>query len=61
MKKLTINKAMKGLRGELIIPGDKSVSHRSVMFSALGSEPVRIKNFLPSADFRFCLFFFSFI
>ena len=50
MKKLTINKAMKGLRGELIIPGDKSVSHRSVMFSALGSEPVRIKNFLPSAD-----------
>lgn len=39
-----------GLRGELVIPGDKSVSHRSVMFSALGDTPVHITNFLPSAD-----------
>ena len=45
-----INKALKALRGEVIIPGDKSVSHRSVMFSALGDTPVHITNFLPSAD-----------
>lgn len=45
-----IRKATKGLRGELLIPGDKSVSHRSVMFSGLGNKPVHISNFLPSAD-----------
>lgn len=45
-----INKTLKALRGEVIIPGDKSVSHRSVMFSALGNTPVHITNFLPSAD-----------
>ncbi|WP_294156933.1 3-phosphoshikimate 1-carboxyvinyltransferase [uncultured Selenomonas sp.] len=39
-----------GLTGRLRIPGDKSVSHRSVMFSALGSTPVRITNFLHAAD-----------
>lgn len=45
-----INKVMKPLRGEIIIPGDKSVSHRSVMFAGLGKRPVHITNFLPSAD-----------
>ena len=28
-------KTAKGLRGEIQIPGDKSISHRSVMFGAL--------------------------
>lgn len=50
MDKKIIGKITKGLRGELVIPGDKSISHRSVMFSALGRTPVHIKNFLPSAD-----------
>ncbi len=45
-----VEKIRKGLRGELVIPGDKSVSHRSVMLSALGNTPVHITNFLPSAD-----------
>lgn len=45
-----VEKIKHGLKGELLIPGDKSVSHRSVMFSALGSTPVHITNFLPSAD-----------
>ena len=45
-----IEKIPHGLRGELVIPGDKSVSHRSVMFAALGDTPVHIANFLPSAD-----------
>ena len=45
-----IEKISHGLRGELVIPGDKSVSHRSVMLAALGDTPVHITNFLPSAD-----------
>jgi len=39
-----------GLHGEVAIPGDKSVSHRSVMFSALGDKAVRITNFLNAQD-----------
>ena len=39
-----------GLQGELRIPGDKSISHRSVMFAGLADTPVHITNFLPSAD-----------
>ena len=38
--------AVKGLQGEIFIPGDKSISHRSVMFSSLGDKAVTIKNFL---------------
>lgn len=39
-----------GIRGELFIPGDKSISHRSVMFSALGKGSVHITNFLHAQD-----------
>ena len=39
-----------GLHGEVNIPGDKSVSHRSVIFSALANTPVRITNFLQAQD-----------
>ena len=46
----TIAKARQGLRGTIEIPGDKSISHRSVMFSALGSTPVHITNFLHAQD-----------
>lgn len=46
----TIAKAKRGLHGEIMIPGDKSISHRSVMFSALGSTPVHITNFLHAQD-----------
>ncbi|MBQ1889634.1 MAG: 3-phosphoshikimate 1-carboxyvinyltransferase, partial [Selenomonas sp.] len=46
----TIAKAVSGLKGEIQIPGDKSISHRSVMFSALGSTPVHITNFLHAQD-----------
>lgn len=46
----TIAKAGNGLKGEIQIPGDKSISHRSVMFSALGSTPVHITNFLHAQD-----------
>lgn len=48
-KKIMINKACY-LAGATEIPGDKSISHRSVMFAALSSTPVCIKNFLYSQD-----------
>lgn len=46
----TIAKAVNGLRGEIQIPGDKSISHRSVMLAALSSTPVHITNFLHAQD-----------
>ena len=39
-----------GLRGEIEIPGDKSISHRAVMISSLADFPVEITNFLRGAD-----------
>lgn len=45
-----IGKAKHGLTGELNIPGDKSISHRSVMLASLGDKPVRVTNFLRAAD-----------
>ena len=46
----TISRINHGLNGEITIPGDKSISHRSVMFASLGDTPVRIENFLNAAD-----------
>lgn len=40
----------KPLRGEVIVPPDKSVSHRAVMFGALCSGKVKIRNFLFAED-----------
>ncbi len=40
------------LRGELTIPGDKSVSHRAVMFAALADGVSRIDGFLEGEDTR---------
>lgn len=39
-----------GLQGELNIPGDKSISHRAVMFGSLAKGTTHIKNFLSGAD-----------
>lgn len=38
------------LRGTLTVPGDKSVSHRSVMFGALAEGLTEVTHFLPGAD-----------
>ena len=43
-------KTAKGLRGEIQIPGDKSISHRSVMFGALAKGTTEITHFLQGAD-----------
>lgn len=39
-----------GLQGELSIPGDKSISHRAVMFGSLAKGTTHISNFLSGAD-----------
>ncbi len=46
----TVTAAAHGWQGTIDIPGDKSISHRSVMFAGLGNTPVHIKNFLHAAD-----------
>ncbi|MGJ7034739.1 3-phosphoshikimate 1-carboxyvinyltransferase [Anoxybacillus eryuanensis] len=38
------------LRGEIAIPGDKSISHRAVMFGALAKGTTRVTNFLTGED-----------
>ena len=39
----------KGLHGEIMIPGDKSISHRSIMLGALALGTTEITNFLEGA------------
>ena len=38
------------LRGEISVPGDKSISHRAVMFGSLAKGTTEITNFLQGAD-----------
>lgn len=40
------------LRGEVSVPGDKSISHRAVMLGALAEGDTRITGFLESGDAR---------
>ena len=39
-----------GLHGEITVPGDKSISHRALMFGAIANGETRIDNFLMSDD-----------
>ena len=41
---------IKNLRGEIKVPGDKSISHRSIIISSLGDSTVEIENFLRGED-----------
>ncbi len=41
---------IKGLKGEITVPGDKSISHRAVMFGAISEGKTRVTNFLQGAD-----------
>lgn len=45
----TVNK-LNGLKGEITIPADKSISHRAVMFSALAKGKSVIENFSNGKD-----------
>jgi 3-phosphoshikimate 1-carboxyvinyltransferase len=52
MDALTTSPSAGPLRGSLRVPGDKSVSHRAVMFAALAEGTSHIENFAPGADNR---------
>lgn len=39
-----------GLKGEVTIPGDKSISHRCIMFGSIAQGTTEIHNFLEGAD-----------
>src|SRR5699024_5752669 len=41
---------IRSLKGELAVPGDKSISHRAVMFGSLAEGTTRITHFLKGAD-----------
>lgn len=43
-------KKIQSLRGELTVPGDKSISHRAVMFGALAQGMTEVYHFLKGAD-----------
>ena len=46
----TVKKFDKGLRGEITIPADKSLSHRAIMFSSIAQGESIISNFSSGAD-----------
>lgn len=48
-KAITLSSAA-SLKGKLTIPGDKSISHRAIMFSSLAKGDTQITHFLESAD-----------
>lgn len=41
---------VKNIRGEITVPGDKSISHRAVMFGSLAQGTTTVENFLRGAD-----------
>lgn len=45
-----VNKVDKGLKGNVTIPSDKSISHRAVMFASLAKGKSVIKNFSHGQD-----------
>ncbi|MEA3465399.1 MAG: 3-phosphoshikimate 1-carboxyvinyltransferase [Thermodesulfobacteriota bacterium] len=42
--------ASQGLRGEITVPGDKSISHRSIMFGSLAQGKTHVCGFLQGED-----------
>ncbi|MEI6126364.1 MAG: 3-phosphoshikimate 1-carboxyvinyltransferase, partial [Pseudomonadota bacterium] len=49
MDRLVIKKA-RGLKGELTLPGDKSISHRAIIFSCLSSGKALIEGLSTGED-----------
>src|SRR3954471_1821735 len=50
MELIELLPTMNGLKGVIEIPGDKSISHRSVMFGSIAHGETRVTNFLPGDD-----------
>ena len=49
MQTYTIQPA-KAIRGEISVPGDKSISHRSIMFGSLARGTTTVRGFLRGED-----------
>ena len=49
-QKLVTISPLSNLRGDFKLPGDKSISHRSAMFAALGTGTSRIRNYSSARD-----------
>ncbi|MEK6726414.1 MAG: 3-phosphoshikimate 1-carboxyvinyltransferase [Deltaproteobacteria bacterium] len=49
MKTITVKKT-KDLKGEITVPGDKSISHRALMFASIADGDTRIKGLLKGED-----------
>ncbi|MFQ6058009.1 MAG: 3-phosphoshikimate 1-carboxyvinyltransferase [Anaerolineae bacterium] len=47
--KLVISES-RGLRGQVRVPGDKSISHRALLLGAIAQGETRVRGFLPAAD-----------
>lgn len=47
---ISLEKAKKPIKGDVFVPGDKSISHRSIMFGALAEGTTEVTGFLNSAD-----------
>ncbi|WP_062046813.1 3-phosphoshikimate 1-carboxyvinyltransferase [Bacillus sp. JCM 19034] len=50
MTNVQVNQARTGLNGSIQIPGDKSISHRAVMFGAIANGTTTVEGFLPGDD-----------
>ena len=47
-----IVKRANSMKGELTVPGDKSISHRGIMFGAIAEGTTELEGFLDGADCR---------
>jgi len=47
---ITLKQNTYGLKGEITVPGDKSISHRSIMFGSIAKGKTRVTNFLLGDD-----------
>ncbi|TWI58868.1 3-phosphoshikimate 1-carboxyvinyltransferase [Halalkalibacter nanhaiisediminis] len=50
MTVVTVNKKEVGLNGTIRVPGDKSISHRAVMFGAIAEGTTTVEGFLAGED-----------
>lgn len=50
MGKISLKNNITSLNGQLTIPGDKSISHRSIIFGAIANGKTTVKNFLLGDD-----------
>ncbi|MBP3950601.1 3-phosphoshikimate 1-carboxyvinyltransferase [Bacillus suaedae] len=50
MKQAVVQPLEVGLKGKIRVPGDKSISHRAVMFGAIADGTTTVEGFLPGED-----------